>query len=135
MATKEQLETLYIANGWNEGRLRKSFANKQGLRVINEAYGDRLLFDIEFGQVHLKAYGFEVLVRVRLATDCSKFEAFLCLAGEFRPLHRPVAVPLMYGFTAQANQLHTAVSGLQYVYTIAGVECLDYYPDGMVERD
>lgn len=134
MPTKEQLEALYAANGWNEGRVRKSFANKQGLRISNEPYGGRLLFDVEFEQIHLKAYGFEVLVRLRLTDDLSKFEAFLCVRGKYRPLHKPVIVPLVYGFNAQANQLRTAVSGLQYVYNIAGVECLDYYPEGMADR-
>jgi hypothetical protein len=133
MATNEQIEALYRANGWNKDRLRRSFASKQGLLLLEEQYGEGVAFDIDFEQIHAKAYGFDVLIRVRLAADLSKFEAFLYLADKCRPLHRPVQIPIVYGFTAQANQLQTAVSGLQYVYNVAGVECLDYYPDGMRE--
>lgn len=96
--------------------------------------GSSLQFYVEFAQVHERAYGFQVQIRVRLVLERECFEVFLCIDGNRFPLHKPVIVPLVHGFTAQVNQLHTAVSGLQYVYAIAGVECLDYYPDGMRER-
>ena len=67
----------------------------------------------------------------RLSSKKDEFLAYLYIEGVGRPLHRPVKIPIKYGFSAQANQLLTAVIGLQYVYNVAGVECLDYYPDGM----
>lgn len=131
MTTKDQLDAMFTAHGWNESRLRKSFASKQGLRLVPEPFNSsRLQFDLDFEQCRATGYGFRVLIRVRLASSQSAFEVFLCKAEKQWPLHVPVVVPLVYGFTAQANQLHTAVSGLLYVYNIAGVECLDYYPDG-----
>lgn len=131
MATKKQIEVLFAANGWNMDRLRRSLASKQGLRVLPETSQDGLALDVEFEQT--RSYCFNVLIRVRLVADLSRFEAFLYREGAALPLHEPVPVPLKYGFTAQANQVQTAVSGLQYVYNVAGVECLVYYPDGMPE--
>ena len=135
MTAKEMLDAACAKYGWNESRIRKSFANKQGLSVMPEPFdGSCLQFYVEFAQVHERAYGFQVQIRVRLVLERECFEVFLCIDGNRFPLHKPVIVPLVHGFTAQVNQLHTAVSGLQYVYAIAGVECLDYYPDGMRER-
>lgn len=134
--SKEELEELYAAQGWNEGRLRRSFANKQELRLLSdfaEVEKIGLVFEISFEQLHKNAYGFAVHVCVELSQGKDKFLAYLFIEGNRRPLHKPVEVPIRYGFTAQANQLLTAVIGLQYVYNVAGVECLDYYPDGMAK--
>jgi hypothetical protein len=61
------------------------------------------------------------------------FRCYLYTDENGRPLHDPVVVPVLYGFTAQTNLMHQAVSGLEYVYRVAGVECLKYLPRG--ERD
>jgi hypothetical protein len=131
----EKLEELYAAQGWNEGRLRRSFANKQELTLLSDfvenVAEEGLWFEMSFEQVHEDAYGFAVHACVELAPSMDKFLAYLFIEGKRKPLHKPVEVPIKYGFTAQANQLLTAVIGLQYVYNVAGVECLDYYPDGM----
>jgi len=132
--SKTDLEDIYAANGWNEHRLRRSFASKQELVLLSDfaqVETEGLFFEVSFDQIHEDAYGFAVHVRIELAPSRNKFLAFLFIEGNRRPLHRPVEVPIRYGFSAQANQLLTAAVGLQYVYNVAGVECLDYYPDGM----
>jgi hypothetical protein len=131
---KQDLEDLYARQGWSETRIRRSFASKQELLLISDFANveeEGLVFEVSFDQIHEDAYGFAVHVCVELSSDMDKFLAYLFIEGKRRPLHKPVEVPIKYGFTAQANQLLTAVIGLQYVYNIAGVECLDYYPDGM----
>lgn len=137
--TKQELETLYAAQGWNESRLRRSFANKQELTLLSDFVRDveteGLWFEVSFDQMHKVAYGFDVHACVELAQDKACFIAYLFIEGNRKPLHKPVRVPIKYGFSAQANQLLTAVLGLMYVYNIAGVECLDYYPDGMRSWD
>lgn len=133
--SKQELDDLYAAQGWTEGRLRRSFANKQELTLLSDFVKDveaeGLWFEVSFDQIHEEAYGFSVHVLVELAPAKDNFLAYLFIEGKRRPLHKPVRVPIKYGFTAQANQLLTAVIGLQYVYNVAGVEGLDYYPDGM----
>lgn len=133
--TKEELEELYAKQVWNEGRLRRSFACKQELTLLSgfvtNVEDEGLWFEMSFDQIHEDAYGFAVHVCVELAQSKEYFDVYLFIEGNRRPLHKPVQVPIKYGFTAQANQLLTAVMGLMYVYNVAGVECLDYYPDGM----
>lgn len=133
--SKQQLEDLYAKNAWNEGRLRRSLANKQELTLISDFVKDveteGLWFEASFEQTHEQAYGFEVHVCVELVPEMDKFIAWLFIDGKRKPLHKPVEIPIKYGFTAQANQILTACMGLMYVYQVAGVECLDYYPDGM----
>ncbi len=132
--SKQNLEDLYTRQGWNESRLRRSFASRQELLVVNDFADidhEGLVFEVSFDQVHEDAYGFAVHVCVELCLNMTMFHAYLFIEGNRRPLHKPVEVPVKYGFTAQANQLLTAVIGLQYVYNIADIECLDYYPDGM----
>lgn len=132
---KEQdLEALYTRQGWSETRLRRSLASKQELQLISDFADiatEGLVFEVSFDQIHEEAYGFAVHVCIELSSDMGKFLAYLFIEGKRRPLHKPVEVPIKYGFTAQANQLITAVIGLQFVYNVAGVECLDYYPSGM----
>lgn len=132
--SKQELDELYERQGWNESRLRRSFANKQELHLLSDfadVENEGLVFVVSFDQIHEDAYGFAVHVCVELASEKDKFLAYLFVEGNRRPLHKPVEVPVKYGFTAQANQLLTAVVGLQYVYNVAGVEFLDYYPEGM----
>lgn len=133
--TKQELEDLYAEHAWNEGRLRRSFANKQELTLLSDFVKDvqteGLWFEVSFDQIHEDAYGFAVHICVELAPTKDKFMAWLFKVGNRRPLHKPVHVPIKYGFTAQANQLLTACIGLTYVYNVAGVEDLDYFPDGM----
>lgn len=133
--SKQELEDLYSEHAWNEGRLRRSFANKQELYLISDIVKnvevEGLWFSVSFDQIHQDAYDFEVHVCIELAPDKKEFLAWLFKEGNHRPLHKPVRVPVKYGFTAQANQLLTACIGLMYVYNVAGVENLDYYPDGM----
>ena len=133
---KEELEELYAAQGWNEHRLRRTFKNKQELTLLSDfsdVERDGLCFEVSFDQVHEGTYGFAVHVRVELAPNKDKFLAYLFIEGKRRPLHKPVEIPIKYGFSAQANQMLTAAIGLQYVYNVAGVEGLDYYPDGMTK--
>ncbi|MFN9476148.1 hypothetical protein [Acidovorax sp.] len=132
--TKQELEELYSKQGWNEPRLRRSFANKQELVLLSgfaNVERDGLIFEVSFEQIHEEAYGFAVHVCIELHQSKENFIGYLFIEGNRRPLHKPVMIPVKYGFTAQANQLLTAVIGLQYVYNVAGVEDLDYYPDGM----
>jgi hypothetical protein len=133
--SKQKLEDFYTEHAWNEGRLRRSLANKQELTLISDFVKDveaeGLWFEASFEQTHETAYGFEVHVCVELVPEMDKFIAWLFIDGKRKPLHKPVEIPIKYGFTAQANQILTACMGLMYVYQVAGVECLDYYPDGM----
>lgn len=132
--SKQELEEMYAANGWNEGRLRRSFANKQELTLLSDfadVEKDGLWFEMSFDQTHEEAYGFAVHVCIELAPTKDKFLGYLFIEGKRRPLHKPVEIPIKYGFTAQANQVLTAAIGLMYVYNVAGIEQLDYYPDGM----
>lgn len=135
MGFKERdLEALYTRQGWNEARLRRSFASKQELLLISDfadVEKEGLVFEVSFDQIHKEVYGFAVHVCIELSSDMDKFFAYLSIEEKRQPLHKPVEVPIKYGFTAQANQLITAVIGLQYVYNIAGVKCLDYYPSGL----
>lgn len=135
--TKQELEELYARQGWNEARIRRSFTNKQDMKLLGtfaDILNEGLLFEVSFEQIHQVAYGFAVHVCIELASDMKHFLAYLFIEGNRRPLHRPVQIPIKQGFTAQTNQLFTAVNGLQYVYNIAGVENLDYYPTGMPKR-
>ena len=133
--SKQELEEFYREHAWNEGRLRRSFANKQELTLLSDFVKDveteGLWFEVSFDQIHEEAYGFAVHICIELAPRKDKFLLWLFKEGLRRPLHKPVEAPIKYGFTAQANQLLTACIGLMYVYNVAGVECLDYYPDGM----
>lgn len=133
--SKQELEDLFTAHAWNEGRLRRSLANKQELVLVSDFVKDvekeGLWFEVSFDQAHEEAYGFEVHICVELAPAMDKFIAWLFIDGKRKPLHKPVEIPIKYGFTAQANQILTACMGLMYVYNVAGVEGLDYYPDGM----
>lgn len=131
---KAELEDLYAAQGWNESRLRRSFSNKQELILLSgfaDVEAEGLVFEVSFEQTRKHAYGFAVHVCVELAQSKDRFLAYLFIEGARRPLHKPVEIPIKYGFTAQANQLLTAVVGLRFVYNVAGVEGLEHYPMGM----
>ena len=133
--TKEELEEIFVEHAWNESRLRRAFANKQELTLLSdfvkEVETEGLWFEVSFDQIHEDAYGFAVNICVELAPSKDKFLAWLFKEGNRRPLHKPVEVAIKYGFKAQSNQLLTACMGLMYVYNVAGVEELDYFPDGM----
>lgn len=131
--SKEAVEALYAENGWNEHRLRRSFANK-GFVVLNEECdvdAQGLFFEIGFEQIREREDGFAVSVHIRLAIDMRYWLAYLSVRGQGSPLHEPVQVPVKYGFSAQANQLLTATIGLQYVYNVAGVQALEFFPEGL----
>src|SRR4051812_13455076 len=108
---KDELEELYAANGWNEGRLRRSIANKQEFMLISDwadVEREGLVFEVSFEQVHEEAYEFAVHVCIELAKTKDKFLAYLFIEGNRKPLHRPVQIPIKYGFSAQSNQLLNA---------------------------
>lgn len=107
--SKQELEEFYREHAWNEGRLRRSFANKQELTLLSDFVKDveteGLWFEVSFDQIHEDAYGFGVHICVELAPKKGKFLLWLFKEGNRRPLHQPVEAPIKYGFTAQANQL------------------------------
>jgi hypothetical protein len=127
---KQSLEALFQANGWNAGRVNRSFANKEGYDCLSMERGGRFCIQVEFPQIRLEEYGFRVWVALLLAKSMDHFQCFLYTNENDSPLHEPVPIPVLYGFTAQTNQMHQAVSGLEYVYRVAGVKCLQYFPDG-----
>jgi hypothetical protein len=133
-AYKMRLEELFAANGWNADRVHRSFANK-GYAVSTMARDGRFCIEVELPQIRGEQYGSRVGVALRLKEAMDGFSCYLFLDTDHRPLHDPVSIAIMYGFTAQVNQMHIALSGLEYVYRVAGVEHLPYYPTGRREFD
>ena len=124
------IEQLFAANGWNDTRINRSFAGKDGWEVLGLEHNGKLCVQALFRQSRQREYGFEVAVGLRLADSLDHWLAYLYIVGAHLPLHEPLVVPIVYGFTAQLNQLHTAASGLEHVYRVAGVAGLRYYPAG-----
>lgn len=131
----KSLEAVFQANGWNADRVHRSFANKGGYSVVGMERGGRFCIQVEFRQTRLDEYGFRVRVALLLSKSMDRFRCFLYTDESVGPLHEPVEIPVLYGFTAQTNQMHQAVSGLEYVYRVAGVECLQFFPHGKREVD
>ena len=127
---KQKLEAVFQANGWNADRVSRSFANKGGYEVVSIEKGGRFCLQVEFRQARLEEYGFRVRVALELTDTMDRFRCYLYTDDSERPLHDPVEIPVLYGFTAQTNQMHQAVSGLEYVYRVAGVKGLKYFPHG-----
>lgn len=133
LAYQADLEEVYRRNGWNDDRFNRSISSKGGYEVLEWAHAGRFCPQVKFRQAREDEYDFDVAVALRLAKTMDRFNCYLFIVGENRPLHDPVTIPVLYGFTAQMNQMWTAINGLEYVYRVAGVEHLRYYPRGLRE--
>lgn len=130
---REELEALFAKNGWNAERVHRSFASKGGYQVLSMERDGRFCIEVAFRQTRVGEYTAKVGAALSLASTMDRFSCYLFMEGDYRPLHEPVTIPVMYGFTAQLNQMHKAVSGLEYVYLVAGIEHLKFYPHGKRE--
>jgi hypothetical protein len=130
---KQRLEAVFQANGWNADRVIRSFVGKGGYEVVSMENCGQFCIQVEFRQVRLEEYGFRVRVALLLTDTMDRFRCYLYTDDVERPLHEPVEIPVLYGFTAQTNQMHRVVSGLEYVYRVAGVKGLQFFPHGKRE--